>query len=134
APKEKEEVEVKEETNDAAAPVGAVPELRPHEQYPVEVRAPVEVHRIELNPVAAELPARPPVTTEPANFGAASPAAAIPVTKEEEKVREGPKQAVAPLGRWEEFREPGRSKPGRVDRIHLERVPLQQSFSSRLLT
>jgi hypothetical protein len=38
------------------------------------------------------------------------------------------------LGRWEEFREPGRLKSGRGDRIHLERVPLQQGFSSRLLT
>jgi hypothetical protein len=135
APKEKEEA--KEETNDAVAPVGSVPELRPHEQYPVEVSAPVEVHRIELNPLVAEPVVRPQQATEgpDIHLGATSPAAAKPeATKEEEKVREGPKEAVAPLGRWEEFHEPGRSKSGRGDRIHLERVPLQQGFSSRLLT
>jgi hypothetical protein len=135
APKEKEEA--KEETNDGVAPVGSVPELRPHEQYPVEVRAPVEVHRIELNPVEAEPAAQLLRITETPDIhsGVTSPAAAIPkATKVEEKVREGPKEAVAPLGRWEEFREPDRSKSGRGDRIHLERVPLQQGFSSRLLT
>jgi hypothetical protein len=140
-PREKEEVkeakEGKEETTDAVAPVSGVPELRPHEQYPVEARAPVEVHRIELNPVEAEPAARAQQATEVSDkyLGATSPAAAIPqATKEEEEVREGPKEAVAPLGRWEEFREPGRLKSGRGDRIHLERVPLQQGFSSRLLT
>lgn len=133
APKEKEEA--KEETNDAVAPVGSVPELRPHEQYPAEVRAPVEVHRIELNPVVAEPTAQLLRITEAPYFGTTSPAAATPQsTKVEEKVRERPKEAVAPLGRWEEFREPDRSKSGRADRIHLERVPLQQGFSSRLLT
>lgn len=133
APEEKEEA--KEETNDAVDPVGNVPELRPHEQYPVEVRAPVEVHRIELNPAVAEPAARPQQTTEVPYFGATSPAAAAPqAIKKEEEVREGPKEAVAPLGRWEEFREPDRLKSGRADRIHLERVPLQQGFSSRLLT
>ncbi len=137
-PKEKEEAkEGKEETTDAVAPVGGVPELRPHEQYPVEARAPVEVHRIELNPVEAEPAARAQQATEVPDkyLGATSPAAAMPkAPKEEEEVREGPKEAVAPLGRWEEFREPGRLKSGRGDRIHLERVPQQQGFSSRLLT
>ncbi|HEY1809586.1 MAG TPA: hypothetical protein VGG42_13550 [Acidobacteriaceae bacterium] len=113
------------------------PELSPHERYPVEVREPVEVHRIELNPVVAEPAAQLLRITETPDIhsGVTSPAAATPqATKKVEEVRERPKEAVAPLGRWEEFREPDRSKSGRADRIHLERVPLQQGFSSRLLT
>lgn len=134
APNETEEA--KEETSDAVAPMGSVPELRPHEQYPVEVREPVEVHRIELNPIVAEPVARTQHATEVPDtyLGATSPAAAMPEAAKEEEVREGPKEAIAPLGRWEEFHEPGRSKSGRGDRIHLDRVPSQQGFSSRLLT
>ncbi|HZD76555.1 MAG TPA: hypothetical protein VE218_06085, partial [Acidobacteriaceae bacterium] len=105
----------------------------------VEPREPVEVHRIEPDPVEAEAAAPPQATHLPDPYPeAASPTAAPQAAKKEARAKEvgrtERKAGVAPLGRWEEFREPRGLKPEPGDRIHLELAPSQRGFSSMLLS
>jgi hypothetical protein len=136
-----EEEVAKKEANDATAAAGRGEEFRAPEQNPTELREPaVEVHRIDLNPVEVET-AAPLQAMEVPDLSpeVISPAATPQATKKEEetagKAGKGEvKGGIAPLGRWEEFHEPRGLKPVTGDRIHVEPVPLQQGFSSRLLT
>jgi hypothetical protein len=105
----------------------------PHEEYEMEEREPVQVYRLERNPMKAE-PARRPqgraaVDANPGRISEVPNSFPDPVPFPERKAAGG-----VPVGRWEEFHEFHHPEPKRGRRLHLEPVPLRQGPSSGLLT
>jgi len=117
-----------------AADPGADTVPLPDERLALEEREPVQVYRLERNPMKREERADRPKKRVAAGPHPGRPAEGLNPFPAPVPFPEPNAAGRAPIGRWEEFHEFRNAEPKRGRRLHLEPVPVRQGFSSKLLT